>query len=30
MGRQFKEAELQMASKHEKISTLVGQHGNAN
>ena len=30
MDRQFKEAELQMASKHEKIATSVGQRGNAN
>lgn len=30
MDRQFKEAELQIASKYEKIFKPAGQHGNAN
>lgn len=28
--RQFKEAELQIANKHETVFTPAGQHGNAN
>lgn len=29
-NRQFKETELQIANKHEKVFTPAGQHGNAN